>query len=265
MTTFTLDSVTDGGALLPPRFVVYGEHGIGKTTFAASAASPIVIRTEDGLAAMRVPTFPIARSYGDVLAALGALYSQPHGYATVVLDSLDWLEPLVWARTCLEHGKQAIEDFGYGKGYQYADEFWLEILNGLDALRQRGMTIVLIAHAEIRRFDAPDTDPYDRWGIKLHRRAAGLVEEWADIVGFARYEVNTTSKDVGFNKKVTRGIATGSRLLSVENRPAFRAKNRYQLPADLPLSWQSVMQAIAPAFAAPAAPTESPIEELASA
>jgi hypothetical protein len=30
----------------PPRIIVYGEHKIGKSTFATSAPNPIVIRTE---------------------------------------------------------------------------------------------------------------------------------------------------------------------------------------------------------------------------
>src|SRR5690348_13381054 len=106
----SLAAVTVGTPLRPPRLVIYGVDGVGKTTFATRAPNPIVLRTEDGLGTIRVPTFPtIATDYAEVLRALSDLYTEPHGYQTLVIDSLDWLEPLVWQRTAMLHGKDHIE------------------------------------------------------------------------------------------------------------------------------------------------------------
>jgi hypothetical protein len=256
-----LASIALNHATLPPRIVVYGDHGIGKTTFAASAPRPIVIRTEDGLAAIAVPTFPIAKSFGDVIEAINTLYREAHPFQTAIVDTLDWLEPLVWAHTAMVGGKDNIEDFGYGKGYKFADEHWRTVLDGLDALRAKGMTVICLAHAQIKRFDAPDTEAYDRYQIKLHERGANLVQEWADVVGFAHFEVHTVSQDAGFNQKTTRGVASGRRILSVEERPAFDAKNRFSLPADLEFpkerAWDVFALACAPAYANNAAAVEA--------
>lgn len=251
----SLNGITVGTTLRPPRLVLYGVHGIGKTTFATSAPNPIVLRTEDGLGTIRAATFPdVATYYEQVLGLLRDLYTETHNYQTLVLDSLDWLEPLVWSRTAMLGNKEHIEDFGFGKGYIQADAVWAEILTGLSALNKRGMTIILLAHAEIKRFDAPDTEPYDRYQIKLHKRAADLVQEWADVVAFAHYEVFTQQTDAGFGKTVNRGVGAGRRLLALEERPAYRAKNRYNLPAVISLDWAEFAAACAPAFASAAGP-----------
>lgn len=241
-----LSRVTAGAPMKPPRMVVYGIHGIGKTTFGCGAPAPIVLRTEDGLADLPVPTLPMIKSFSEMMQALAALYVEEHPYQTLVVDSLDWFEPLVWQQVALDGGKSHIEEFGYGKGYTYAVEKWAAFLEGLRALQaDRHMAVILLAHAEIKRFDAPDSEPYDRYQIKLHKRAADLVLEWAEVVGFAHYEVNVTTTDVGFNKKVSRGVGTGRRLLGVEERPAYTAKNRYRLPPVLDLTWDAFVAACA--------------------
>lgn len=258
-----LSTVRRGAPARPPIVVVYGTDGIGKTTFGASAPDPIILPTEDGLDAVPgAPRFPLARSFSDVISALSALYSEPHQFRTLVVDSLDWLEPLVWAETARRHDKPSIEHFGYAKGYVFADRVWRDVLDGLAALRaDRGMAIVATAHSESRQFNSPETEPYDRYQIKLHKRATELVREWADVIGFAHYEVFTQTSEGA--RPARRGVGSGRRLLSVEERPAFQAKNRYGLPAELPLSWDAFAAAVAEAQArrAPALAADTPTDD----
>jgi hypothetical protein len=225
--------------------LIHGVAGVGKTTFAAEAPKPVFILTEDGLGTLDVEHFPLAKSFDDVIGALAALYTEEHAYRTVVIDSVDWLEPLVWARACRDNGWKSVEDAGYGKGYVAALDLWRQYLDGLNALRdERGMTIVQIAHTDIKRFDSPEHDPYDRYVIKLHNRAAALLQEYADIVLFANYRISTVKADVGFNKKVNRALGSGERVIHTAERPAFLAKNRYGLPDSVPLDWTSFAQAM---------------------
>ena len=241
----SLASLKSMPALSPPRILVYGVAGIGKTTFATSADKPVVLPTEDGLGKIKVPHFPLARNFDEVMEAVAALYSEAHDYRTVVVDSLDWLEPLVWQRACQDNGWRSIEDPGYGKGYVAALDLWRQYLDGLNALRnERGMTVIQIAHADIKRFDSPEHEPYDRYVIKLHARASALLQEHSDVVLFANYRISTVRSDVGFNKKVIRGLGSGERVLYTAERPAFLAKNRYGLPDVLPLDWQAFAAAM---------------------
>jgi len=224
---------------------VHGVAGVGKTTFAAGSEKPVVVPTEDGLGTLDVPHFPLARKFEDVMEALAALYSERHDFKTVVIDSVDWLEPLIWARTCQDNGWPSIEEPGYGKGYVAALGHWRDYLEGLNALRnERGVTVIQIAHTEIRRFDSPEHEPYDRYVIKLHARAAPLLQEHSDVVLFANYRISTVKADVGFNKKVTRALGSGERVLYTAERPAFLAKNRFGLPDSLPLSWEAFAAAM---------------------
>ena len=242
----SLKDLSSDPTIAPPRIVLYGPHGIGKTTFGAGAPGPVLLPTEDGIGKLSVAHFPMLRSYEAVLEAIGALYQEEHKHQTVVLDSLDWLEPLIWKRACKVHGWADIEEPGYGKGYIAALDIWREFLDGVNALRtHRNMAVILIAHNQIKRFDSPDTEPYDRYQIKLQDRASALVEEWSDAILFANWRTFTTSTDVGFNKKVIRGVTSGERVMFTEERPAYKAKNRYSLPPELPLAWQPFEDALA--------------------
>jgi hypothetical protein len=179
------------------------------------------------------------------MEALAALDKDDHDFATVVIDSVDWLEPLVWQKACQENGWKDLEQPGFGKGYVAALDLWRQYLEALNTLRdERGMAIIQIAHTDIKRFDSPEHEPYDRYVIKLHARAAALLQEHSDVVLFANYRISTVKSDVGFNKKVTRALGSGERVLYTAERPAFLAKNRYDLPDSLPLSWEAFAEAM---------------------
>jgi len=234
-----LTQIQRGKTPAPRRTLVYGVHGVGKSTFGSMAEKPVFIQTEDGLGNIECERFPLAGQYADFVAALAELYTEQHEYRTVVVDSLDWLERLIWADVCKKRGIESIEDVGYGKGYVFALTNWREVLVGLDALRNdRGMGVILIAHAQIERFANPETDTYDRYSPRLHKQASALVQEWVDEVLFATYSVHTKATDEGFGRKRVQGIGTGERIIRTTERPAHVAKNRLNLPDEIPFDFR---------------------------
>jgi hypothetical protein len=149
-----LRSIQTGRAPMPPRIMVYGTEGIGKSTVASCAPKPIFVQTEDGLSEIDCHKFPLARSLDDVLAALTELHTAEHDYQTAVIDSLDWLERLIWDLMCKNYGATSIEkvDGGYGKGYIHAMSYWRQVIDRLAALRSdRSMMIILVAHAKVEK------------------------------------------------------------------------------------------------------------------
>ena len=234
-----LAQIQKGRAQLPRRVLMYGVHGVGKSTFGAMAETPIFITTEEGTNDIDCDRFPLATKYADVLGALSALYTDEHDYQTVVIDSLDWLERLIFAEVCAKRGVETIEDIGFAKGYVFALTQWREVLSGLDALRlERGMQVILIAHAAIEKFANPETDTYDRYAPRLQKQASALVQEWCDEVLFATYKVHTRTTSEGFDRKRTQGIGTGERIIRTTERPAHVAKNRLNLPDEFPLDYR---------------------------
>jgi hypothetical protein len=197
------------------------------------------LATEDGLGDIGVDHLPLyGRETIEVGKALIALSGEEDcGYRTVVIDSLDWLEKMIWAATVKEHGKKSIEDFSFGRGHILAAKRWEQLIHMLEACRARGLNCVLLAHAKIERFSPPDSDAYDRYVPDLHKTAAALVEEWADEVLFATYRVNTVAKDEGFGQSRTRAIGSGERVVYTCEAPTHRAKRRIELPDVLPLEW----------------------------
>jgi len=246
-----MKQVHSGRRHSPPRLLIYGTEGIGKSTTAAQAPKPIFVPTEDGLDQIDCHSFPLATSLADVQGALHALLQEEHDFETVVLDSADWLERLIWDSLCEQYGVTSIEkvDGGYAKGYTHALTPWRSILNDLNALRsQRGMCVILLAHAKVEKFEDPEHSAYDRYSPRLHKHATALITEWVDAVLFATRKIITTTEDAGFSRKRTTaaglGKDGGERILRCVGSPACVAKNRYGLPAELPLAWADLMQAL---------------------
>lgn len=260
---FDISSIKKGGSIKPPIVVIHGPPGIGKTTFSACAESPVFLMTEDGLGNLGPDHFPVITQWPEVMEAMTVLYSEDHPYKTVVIDSMSALEPMIWAQVAKDANKSSIEDLGYGKGYVLAMDYWGTLLQGVIALRdQRGILPILIAHSEVTRFDSPEVEPYDRYTIKLHKRAFHMLYERADVIGFSNWRTLVTrdkdptafqSKKASSPEKIlnVRGVGTGERLLHLVERPAYVAKNRYGMPETIPLDWPSFIGAMSVAQSKP--------------
>jgi hypothetical protein len=231
---------------IPARTTIFAEHKQGKSTFASCAPKPIFVPTEDGLSAISVDAFPLCKSWDDVMGCISTLYQEKHEFKTAVIDSVDWGEALVQDKVAKDNGVSNIEKIGFGKGFLQAADLFSEMLDGLNALRiERGMNIVLLCHSQIRRFDDPLSDSYDRHELKLQKQIAKLVMEWSDVLGYACVDVVTkVQKEDGFKKERTRALSTGRRVLHLEKSAAFDAGNRFSLPAQIDFTWSAYEAAL---------------------
>jgi hypothetical protein len=220
----------------PPRILLYGPEKAGKTTLASEFPAPVFLQTEEGIGTLQLDTFGKIASFSDMMDAIAALYQEDHQFKTVIVDSVTALQTLIYAETG-ERGddkgnkKNRIEDFGYGKGYSYALVVWQEFMEGLMALRRdRGMTVVLIAHSKTERFDDPETVSYSRYDIDLHEKSRDLLKREVDVVLLLKPDVTIKVEEQGFNKSRARADGGRSVWMHTSSRPAYAAGNRYDLP-----------------------------------
>jgi len=251
---FDLSSITNETRLLAPRIVLLGVEKIGKSLFGAGSERPIFIpiKGEEGIDSISVPQFPTCSSLSDVIECITTLGTTEHDYGTVVVDSTSALEPLVWDGICKTSGTTNINLAcgGYGAGYKEADNLWRGLLQGLDYLRsERNMASILIGHTTVSRFDDPLGESYSKYDFAIHERTANILYRWADAIWFANTRVVVQKESQGYNKehKIARQVGNGARFLYTQKNPSYPAGGRGpygHLPSELPLDWNSVMEAV---------------------
>lgn len=235
-------NITRGIQPKPLKVVVYGPEGIGKSTFASLFPDPLFIDTEGSTARMDVARTETPTSLAMLTQLLTEIRDNPPGCKTLIIDTIDWAERLCIQAVCAKNNKAGIEDFGYGKGYTYVYEETGRILNLLNEIWERGMHIVLTAHAAIRKFEQPDEmGAYDRWELKLINapkcNSCAMVKEWADMVLFANYKTFAVAADKEGRKMKARG---GERVMYTSHDPCWDAKNRFGLSPELPFDFGQI-------------------------
>ena len=227
-----------GGAM---KVVVYGPEGIGKTTFASCFPDPIFIDTEGSTARFNLRRTPRPQSWAELMEQVGYFLYNPKTLGTLVIDTGDWAERLCKRHVCAQNQQKSIEGFGYGKGYVYLAEEYDRLLDSLEELKNRGVHVVLNCHAAIRKFEQPDEmGAYDRWELKLEKKTAPLVKEWADMILFANYKTYVVNVDGQGTAKGRNKAQGGVRMMYTTHNPCWDAKNRDSLPDELPFDYGEI-------------------------
>lgn len=258
--------ITSGKIKKAIKVVLYGEEGVGKSTFASQFPNPLFIDTEQSTTHMDVRRLPAPQSWEHLRAEVQWAIDNPGMLDTLVIDTADWSEQMCSVHVCKKAGKKGIEDFGYGKGHTYLGEEFASLLTDLNRLIDLNINVVVNAHAKMRKFEQPDeSGAYDRWELKLGKQTAPLLKEWADLLLFAQFETVVIKTSEG-KAKATQGR---NRIMHTTHHACWDAKNRFGLPEKLPLDYSQIahiipgsVQPSAPApQSAPAAPVQNDVPD----
>lgn len=247
-------AVTSGVQAAPVKTVLYGPEGIGKSTFASHFPDPVFIDTEGGTKRLNVARLPQPTSWAMLLDEVAEVRKGSVPCGTLVLDTADWAERLCIQAVCARAKVNGIEDFGYGKGYTYVKEEFSKLLDALEEVLNAGHNVVVLAHAAITKFEQPDAvGNYDRWSMKTSKQVAPLLREWCDLLLFANYK--TVVEKAGSSPNAKNKASGGRRVLYTTHHPCWDAKNRFDLPEEVPLDYASIAACI-PESSAPKAPSQ---------
>lgn len=224
------------------KTVIYGPEGIGKSTLASKFPDPLFIDTEGSTKQMDVARLPTPKTWTDILDEVKYVYQHPECCKTLVVDTADWAEML-----CVEKifDGQGIESPGYGKGYQMLADAFRELLQELEKVIASGIHVVLTAHAAMRKFEQPDEmGAYDRWEMKLQKKTAPIVKEWADMVLFCNYKTTVVNVDGQGATKGKNKVFGGERVIYTTHHNCWDAKNRFGLDDRIPMEFESISSVI---------------------
>lgn len=230
--------ITKGKTPKARRVLLYGENGSGKSTLASKFPRPVFLNLEDGLNDIDCDKTDRITTLAEYQNALVELYYSD--YQTIVTDTADWLEKLIFASVAEKAGKQTIDDIGFGKGYQAVEAVWQKLMAGYTAMWNQGRHIVFTCHETIDKFANPDGDSFNFWRPSLHLKGSGCVSEWCDEVLFLKKKTIVVGKDEGFGK--VRGVAMdGGRVIVTSKQATSEAKNRLGLAPEVAHSFEALM------------------------
>ena len=237
--------ITSGKIAKAQKVVIYGTEGIGKSTFASKFPNPIFSDTEGSTDEMDVKRLPKPTSWTMLLQQVEYI-KQTRPCKTWVIDTIDWAERMAIEHICSSAGKTSITQFGYGEGFIKLEEEFGRFLNRLQDLVDRGINVVLTAHAKIVKFEQPDEmGAYDRYELKLGNKTtpktSSLVKEWASLLLFANYKTMSVAVDDKGKKHKAQG---GQRVMYTTHHPCWDAKNRQGLPDEVPFNYGSIAHCI---------------------
>ena len=253
--------ITSGKIESAQKIVIYGPEGIGKSTFASKFPNPLFIDTEGSTKHIDVRRLPNPSSWAMLLESVKYVKSNPHVCDTLIIDTADWAERICIEHICSKAKVDGIEGLGYGKGYVYLAEEMGRLLNLLNEIIDIGINVVFTAHAQMRKFEQPDEiGSYDRWELKLQKKTAPLLKEWADMVLFANYKTYVVNVDGQGADKGTNKAQGGKRVMHTTHHPCWDAKNRHNLKEELPFDYREIAHCIPTKSSAVNKQKDSPVK-----
>lgn len=230
---------------LGSRVVFVAVEGFGKTTTGALGPKPVFICTPDEqgyitlLSRGLVPPLPVmqVRSWLELLASVEALARDAQGRETIVLDAMAGLEQLCAQHVCTTQYKGDWSKSGYLSFYEgpkVTARTWPLLLSRLTACARKGVNVLMLGHAKVRRFNAPDGIDYDRYECNVGTEEVwARTKAWAESVLFGNFRaiVETTGRENNTAKAHGKAVAH-ERILRCQYSAVADAKNTYGLAAE---------------------------------
>lgn len=240
-----MDLVHSGKKHKPRRTMVYGVRAIGKSTFAHLAPKPVFIQTsEEGLGDIDTDSLPFCNTFDDVMHQIMMVWADEHNYETLVIDTATSLDHLIKKQVAEDKGVGSVGDIGYGKAPAMCMQYWQKFIDGITSIwNGRNMGVIIVAHQATIKVKDPHHDDYDKFTPRLDPLASDALQDWCDEILFMRDEIFVTKKQDGFSQKTT-ATSADQRIMLCNAKPTHDAKNRLNMPDQLPLRYSAYREYI---------------------
>jgi hypothetical protein len=246
-----LSRVTTRKRRRPMFGLLYGPPGVGKSTFGSQLPDPLMIGVERGLDQINVAKLDDPpKTFSEFYGWLEWLAREEHPYKSIVIDTADALELLMFKRIIEEGGPgcgpncKTLEAYGggYNKWISRERELWTGVIGLLTEMSEK-FNILLIAHSQVKnQIDPVLIGTYDQHQIKIQEKSAAVIKQAVDLIIFANLDV-TFSKDSQKARK-GRGIVSGDRVMYTQPITGVEAKNRFNLESPMEFSWAALNDGI---------------------
>lgn len=179
------------------KMAIYGEPGVGKSTFAAKAPKPFFITTDgnyeylEDFCGSKPEDHIQCYSWKEMKAAFNKNFDN---YETIVVDLVE--DSYMWAENefCTENSIKHISDLGYGKGYGIlSNEFFIEY----QKLLALPKNIILIFHGVTEILKDRRGIEYTRYGPSKLIREKIVTQIEGRVRFFVRAFAETTEDSSG--------------------------------------------------------------------
>ena len=213
--------VVKGKQVKPNFIMLYGQPGIGKSSFAADAPKPLFVDADRRTSHLNVERL-VPESWQQVFEITEWFKTQK--YESLVLDTADALEIMAKDKIAKDYKKERFDDIqDHGKNWNLlADEFKV-LGESLSAVRDAGKNIIVLAHAEVKTINDPVAGAFDRWQPRLYGKVTATFKDKVDCMFFA-------SNEILVKKGEKKALSDNVRYLFTEFHPGYDAKNSFGLP-----------------------------------
>jgi hypothetical protein len=220
----------------PMTITIAADGGLGKTELASLFPSVVFCHTEEQGATLNgrddVAVFPLVNNSWELMDQIRALQNDQHEFKTLAIDSITQFNKLVEQEVLVMDPKAKSLNTalgGYGAGNNAVGGFHYRLREECRKLQElRGMNIVFIAHAATETINSPDTEPYTRYTLAMHKDSSVHYSNNVDVIAFLKLETFTDGKG-----DLKRATDTGKRIITCYPTASHISKNRYGIDKDI--------------------------------
>lgn len=208
-------------------------HGIVKERFDGDLSKLLLIAFEKGYNALDGIYAKDINEWDDFTELVDELVTQKDEvpFKILAFDTVDIMGKMATDYVIAHQGVKdnktytAINDIGYGKGYELLDR---EMSNQLAMLDRAGYSIIFITHDKDKQFETREGLKYDKTTLSLGGRVRDLILNMCDFIVFIELSKELV-KGVQIDKRYIyfrgeSGLEAGSRFKHVPNRIEYDYK-----------------------------------------